>query len=69
MKVFASRFLELPTQDDVATSNEWNWEPYSNDVYRIYASGNSTSSRESTYAAEKDNRSDSDRPNEGMIVA
>jgi hypothetical protein len=68
MKVFAARFLETPSNNEVA-SEEWSWEPYNPDVKEIYASGASTKTRESTYAAEKDNRSDSDRPNEGMLMA
>ena len=69
MKVFASRFLETPTQSTVLTPDKWSWKPYDGDAYRIYASGAATSTRSSTYAAEKDNRSDSDRPNEGSLAA
>jgi hypothetical protein len=69
MKVFASRYLETPSKEEVLKKNDWSWEPENKDAYHIYASGNSTSSRESTYAAEKDDRADSDRPNEGMFVA
>ncbi|WP_057762126.1 hypothetical protein [Cytobacillus praedii] len=69
MKVFASRYLEAPSKEEVLKKEGWSWEPNNKDAYHIYASGKSTSSRESTYAAEKDNRSDSDRPNEGMYIA
>lgn len=69
MKVFASRFLEKPAPDHVDSSAKWSWRPASEEVTRVYASGNSTSSRESTYAAEKDERADHDRPNEGLYVA
>ncbi len=70
MKVFASRFLEEPSKEEVLEKNsDWAWEPENKDAYHIYASGKSTSSRESTYAAEKDSRNDSDRPNEGMYIA
>ena len=43
----------------------WKWEPKNPDLKHIYASGSKTATRQSTYAAEKDNESDSDRPNEG----
>ena len=60
--------------------NEWNntlaglyyalkWTPANEDATKIYATGANTSSHQSTYAAEKDDRSDSDRPNEGMKIA
>lgn len=63
MKVFASNFLESPVDD--TNQKEWKWTPNNKDAIEIYATGKSTSSRQSTYAAEKDDRSDSDRPNEG----
>ena len=69
MKVFATRFLEEPRKDVIITPGKWTWEPYNRDSYRIYASGGSTASRESTYANERDNRSDTDRPNEGSLAA
>lgn len=68
MKVFATKFLESPTQETTDTK-EWTWSPENKNANEIYASGKSTSSRESTYAAEKDNRSDTDRPNEGLFIA
>ena len=68
MQVFAVKFLETPSNDEVAQST-WTWTPSNPDVQKIYASGASTSTRSSTYAAETDDRSDSDRPNEGMLVA
>ena len=67
MKVFATRFLEAPSSDEVA-QGEWSWTPVNSGAEKIYGSGASTSTAQSTYAAEKDNRSDSDRPNEGMLV-
>lgn len=69
MKVFASRFLEQPHKDSVIEAVEWSWQPEQKSAYRIFASGASTNTKESTYAAEKDSRSDSDRPNEGSLVA
>jgi len=68
MKVFGLRYLEKMQGNEVVEVSEWSWKPASNDAYRIYGSGNSTSSRESTYAAEKDNRQDEDRPNEGLAA-
>jgi len=68
MKVFATKYLEPMTSNSVV-DQKWTWTPAGENAMQIYASGASTSSRESTYAAEKDNRSDSDRPNEGMFVA
>jgi len=65
MKVFASQFLEKVSNENVPNINEWTWKPYDENIIKIYASGGSTASNESTYAAEKDNRSDTDRPNEG----
>lgn len=69
MKVFASKFLEAPCGEKATNNNNWSWNPSNPAANEIYASGNSTSSRESTYAAEKDNRSDTDRPNEGLFIA
>lgn len=69
MKVFATRYLEAPSKENKISLEDWKWEPVNKGAYDIYASGNSTSSNTSTYAAEKDNRSDSDRPNEGLYIA
>lgn len=68
MKVFGLRYLEKMQASNVVSAEQWSWKPISADAYRIYASGNSTRSRESTYAAEKDDRADSDRPNEGLAA-
>ena len=65
MKVFATQFLETPSSDTVVSPTLWNWSPSNKDVVKIYASGSKTATRSSTYAAEKDNESDTDRPNEG----
>jgi len=69
MKVFATKFLENPSKDTLKKDEEWSWKPYNENVCEIYASGAATSTKSSTYAAERDDRSDSDRPNEGMFVA
>lgn len=69
MKVFAANFLEAPTCEKVTSPSEWLWKPANKSVCNIYASGNNTRSNQSTYAAEKDNRSDTDRPNEGFFIA
>lgn len=69
MKVFATRFFEEPSKDSITPNSDWSWNPINHDVNKIYASGANTQSRSSTYAAEKDNRDDDDRPNEGMFVA
>nr|WP_295667685.1 hypothetical protein [Sphingomonas sp.] len=68
MEVFGMRYLEKMQANEVVEVKDWNWKPAGGDAYRIYGSGNSTSSRESTYAAEKDNRQDEDRPNEGLAA-
>lgn len=68
MSVFGIKYLEKMQGNSAKTADDWSWKPTANDAYRIYASGNSTSSRESTYAAEKDNRQDEDRPNEGLAA-
>lgn len=69
MKVFATQFLEKMSSDRVESEETWTWTPSGESAEKIFASGANTSSQTSTYAAEKDNRSDSDRPNEGMFVA
>jgi hypothetical protein len=65
MSVFATRFLEEMKPNKPTPAEAWVWKPANPNVYEIYASGRSTSTRESTYQAEKDNRGDTDRPNEG----
>lgn len=71
MKVFGERYLEEMKYLDNPPTSEWDWEPV--DSHRIYASGANTNTQSSTYADDRDNRSDSDRPNEGrpsnMMVA
>ena len=69
MKVFASRFLEEPSKDCTTGVDNWSWKPQNSEINKIYGSGANTQSRSSTYAAEKDNRDDDDRPNEGLFVA
>ena len=69
MQVFATNYLEKLSDNRVDQNEKWNWKPENKEVEEIYACGANTSSHESTYAAETDNRSDSDRPNEGMYVA
>ena len=66
IKVFASDFLESMEQYST-TSDDWEWQP-ANDVKDIYASGAPTSTQQSTYAGESDDRGDSDRPNEGLMA-
>ncbi len=68
MKVFASKYLESPSRDTFEGVT-WIWTPASSEACEIYASGAPTNTRQSTYAAETDNRSDNDRPNEGMLAA
>jgi len=68
MKVFAENFLESPSSDKIEAS-EWIWDPANPDVKKIYGSGANTGTRQSTYVAEKDDRTDTDKPNEGMLVA
>lgn len=68
MKVFSQRYLEAPSNDEVSDEN-WRWEPSNPSARKIYGSGAPTKTQQSTYAAEKDDRSDSDRPNEGMLIA
>lgn len=64
---FCRNFLE-PIHVDDGVKGEWSWQA-AGDVRDIYASGAPTSTRQSTYAGETDDRSDSDRPNEGMKIA
>ncbi|MEH1861466.1 MAG: hypothetical protein V7L21_26485 [Nostoc sp.] len=69
MKVFATRFLEpMKGEDNIPPVDSWSWQPANPDIKYIYASGGPTKSQESTYASERDNRSDTDRPNEGYLV-
>lgn len=65
MKTFATKFLEEPQEEIVKDPKGWNWEPNNKEIKKIYASGSKTATRQSTYAAEKDNEADTDRPNEG----
>jgi len=65
MKNFGTRFLETVQDDKILDPTKWTWTPHNTDIKKIYASGNKTATRSSTYAAEKDNENDSDRPNEG----
>lgn len=65
MRVFATNYLEKFSIEQVVPTENWSWEPSNQNVKAIYASGSKTATRQSTYAAEKDNESDSDRPNEG----
>jgi len=68
MNVFGLKFLEPMLSDQELECKDWSWTPKSDDIKRVYGSGNSTRSRESTYAAERDNRQDEDRPNEGLAA-
>lgn len=68
MKVFGSNFLEELSKDN-APKGKWNWEPINKDIEKIYGTGASTKTQESTYADERDNRTDTDRPDEGFLVA
>ncbi len=68
MKVFALKYLEVPVLDRPEPA-DWKWKPADQEFADIYASGAPTNTRQSTYAAESDDRGDSDRPNEGMLLA
>lgn len=65
MKVFASQFLEPLSKETVLGLDKWIWQPHNKEIAKIYASGHKTATRSSTYAAEKDDNADTDRPNEG----
>ncbi len=65
MKVFGLKFMEPMQADGTTPSSTWTWAPRGENARGIYASGNSTRSRESTYAAERDNRQDEDRRTKG----
>lgn len=65
MKVFASNFLESIQENTTPNLSSWTWEPTNKEIKDIYASGAKTGTRASTYASEKDNEADTDRPNEG----
>jgi len=63
--VFASKFLEPISSNTTTEKKDWTWTPENEEIVDLYASGGNTRSRQSTYASEKDDRSDDDRPNEG----
>ena len=65
MSVFVTRYLEPSRIDEAVDSSQWKWAPQGSGAYRIYASGNNTRTNQSTYADERDQRSDTDRPDEG----
>lgn len=65
MNVFAERYLEAHTPQHPIPLEQWKWTPASLKIGEIYASGAKTATRSSTYAAERDDNSDTDRPNEG----
>lgn len=65
MSVFGVNYLESVQENQITDNSKWSWSPSNPDMKEIYASGNKTATRSSTYAAEKDNESDADRPNEG----
>ncbi len=67
MNVFAASYLEEPSKG-VAVKTPWTWTPENVSVIQIYASGAPTGTNQSTYANERDDRSDSDRPNEGLSI-
>lgn len=69
MNVFLQKYLEPPVQNSAIKAENWQWTPEGEFAQEIYASGAATRTRESTYAAEKDDRGDSDRPNEGLAAA
>lgn len=69
MKAFAKKYLER-MESQTVQPEDWEWTPAGGQKsLDVYASGNNTKSRESTYASEKDDRSDEDRPNEGFLAA
>lgn len=47
------------------SSGEWTWEPFCENAAVVFGSGAATSTQQSTYADERDDRSDTDRPDEG----
>ena len=65
MNVFGTNYLESVQENQITDITKWNWMPKNSDMKEIYASGSKTTSRSSTYAAEKDSNADTDRPNEG----
>ncbi len=65
MNVFGLNYLESVQENKITDPTKWKWTPANPDIKEIYASGNKTATRASTYAAEKDNEADTDRPNEG----
>ncbi len=65
MNVFGVNYLESVQENQITDNSKWGWTPHNPDMKEIYASGSKTATRSSTYAAEKDNEADTDRPNEG----
>jgi len=67
MITFAERFLEPLSSETVAPGTVWDWAPADPEIPTIYGTGGNTSTRSSTYADERDDRQDDDRPNEGRF--
>lgn len=65
MNVFAEKFLEVQTPAPAVPVEAWSWVPRNPKVADIYATGGKTATRQSTYADDRDNNADTDRPNEG----
>lgn len=59
------QFLEPMQSTVVKPGEKWKWTPHNPDIKEIFASGAPTKEYVSTYAAEKDQRTSTDRPNEG----
>ncbi len=65
MRLFVANFLEPISGQNVVNSSNWIWRPHNKKIDKIYASGAKTATRASTYASEKDDNADTDRPDEG----
>lgn len=68
MRTFAANYFEPMEPGKVNQSQDWNWTPAKpkSEIEEIWASGAPTKTQQSTYASEKDERGDDDRPNEGL---
>lgn len=69
MKVFATNYLEGMSSDTIGKNQDWSWNPANGSLDKIIACGAHTATSISTYASEKDENSDDDQPQEGMLIA
>lgn len=68
MKIFATRFLETASNDDLS-GEQWSWQPENPEIKNLVTSAAPTKSSISTYAADADSHTDSDQPQNSLLRA